>query len=365
MNKYNPGNERIKRGYVEYLKAVRGHSEATLTAALKAVHRFEVSTNFRDFRKFHIQQAIAFRKHLTEAKSTRTGKPLSHSTVLQTLEALRSFFRWLASRPGYRSKIRYPDADYFGLSTKDARIAKAPREHPVPTLEQIRHVLATVPASTDVERRDRALIAFMLLTGVRDGALCSLKLKHVNLAERKVHQDAAEVRTKFAKTFATWFFPVGEDVLSIVEEWVSFLREDRLWSDCDPLFPATAVVNGPSRQFEVASLSRNHWAGAGPIRAIFRRSFSAAGQPYFNPHSFRKTLAQLSQRMCRTPEDIKAWSQNLEHEDVLTIFRSYGTVASSQQAEIIRNLGQRGEPEMDAGKALETLHKFFLRGSAG
>ena len=133
MTKYNPENERIKRQYVEYLKAVKGMSEASLTAALKAVHRFEVSTNFRDFRKFHIQQAIAFRKQLTEATSVKTGKPFSHSTVLQTLDVLRSFFRWLATGPAIDPKIRHPDADYFRLSAKDTRIAKTPRDQPVPT----------------------------------------------------------------------------------------------------------------------------------------------------------------------------------------------------------------------------------------
>jgi hypothetical protein len=36
---------------------------------------------------------------------------------------------------------------------------------------------------------------------VRDGALASLKLKHVDLAAAKVLQDAREVNIKFSKTF--------------------------------------------------------------------------------------------------------------------------------------------------------------------
>jgi integrase len=52
----------------------------------------------------------------------------------------------------------------------------------VPTLEQIRGVLAVMPHATEIERRNRALIAFTLATGVRDGALASLKLKQVDLA---------------------------------------------------------------------------------------------------------------------------------------------------------------------------------------
>ena len=59
--------------------------------------------------------------------------------------------------------------------------------------------------------RNRAVVAFTLLTGARDGAIASLKRKHVDVVDGKVVQDAREVRTKFSKTFTTWFFPVGRN----------------------------------------------------------------------------------------------------------------------------------------------------------
>jgi hypothetical protein len=40
----------------------------------------------------------------------------------------------------------------------------------------------------------------------------------------------------------------------------------------------------------------------------------------------------------KTPEQFKAWSQNLGHEKVLTTFLSYGEVACQRQGEIIRDL---------------------------
>jgi hypothetical protein len=48
------------------------------------------------------------------------------------------------------------------MNMKNARIAKTAREGRVPTLEQIRHVLCSMPAETEIERRDRALIAFTI-----------------------------------------------------------------------------------------------------------------------------------------------------------------------------------------------------------
>jgi hypothetical protein len=101
------------------------------------------------------------------------------------------------------------------------------------------------------------------------------------------------------------------------------------------------VVQDQYHLFETGGLSRRHWSNATPIRLIFKEAFSDAGFAYANPHSFRKTLAQLGERLCRTPEEFKAWSQNLGHEQVLTTFSSYGQVAADRQAELIRRLGQR------------------------
>jgi integrase len=163
----------------------------------------------------------------------------------------------------------------------------------VPTLEQIRYVISTMPSGTDIERRNRTLIAFELLTGARDGAIASMRLRHVNLIEGKVEQDAREVKTKFRKTFATYFFGVGDDIRQIVTDWVHYLRIEKLWGLGDPLFPRTRVAMGASRHFEAVGLDRNGWSNATPIRAIFKDAFTGAGLPYFNPHSFRKTLAQF------------------------------------------------------------------------
>src|SRR5262249_61545983 len=75
----------------------------------------------------------------------------------------------------------------------------------------------------------------------------------------------------------------------------------------------------------------------------FKAAFASTGLPYFNPHSFRKTLALLGGQLCQSPEEYKAWSQNLGHDHVLTTFSSYGDVSSYRQAEIIRAFSERGE----------------------
>jgi integrase len=361
MKSHSAANERIKRRYFAYLKEAKRYSESSIDAVAKALHRFESDTKFRDFKAFHIEQAIAFKRRLADQVSAQTGDRLSKATLYSTLAALRNFFHWLAGQPGFRSRLSYADSEYFNLSEKESRVAKARRETWGPPLVQIQLLLRSMPTGTAIERRNRALIALTLLTGARDRAIASLKLKHIDLERSCIIQDAREVQTKFFKTFTTWFFSVGDEVREIVEEWVHHLESDQLWGREDPLFPATRVVVGASQQFEVAGLDRKHWSNAGPIRKIFKDAFEAAGVPYANPHSFRNTLVELGQKRCRTAEEYKAWSQNLGHEKVMTTLMSYGTVEPRRQEELIRKLTGADEDEGEEATVLARIRNLLKK----
>jgi len=267
----------------------------------------------------------------------------------------------MADKPGYKSCISHADAEYFNLSEKETRVATAHRGKHSPTIEQILHVLESMPVKCDVEKRNRALIAFTLLTGARDGATASFKLKHIDLVAGKIEQDAREVNTKRSKTFTTCFFPVGDVVREIVVDWVNFLRNEKLWGNDDPLFPATETRNGADRRFEVVGLARKHWSNATAIRNIFKQAFTTAGLPYFNPHSFRNTLAQLAYKLRLGPERFKVWSQNLGHENVLTTFSSYGEVSAYRQAEIMRNLAETSGDGSHGEDVLNAISKLLAR----
>ncbi|SHI12977.1 tyrosine-type recombinase/integrase [Desulfofustis glycolicus] len=352
MRKHHPANERVKRQYLMFLREAKRHSESTVDAVAKALSRFEEYTRYRDFKTFRYEQAIAFKKNLAQQKGQQSGERLSKATLHATLTQLKHFFQWLAWQPGYRSRVQYADAEYFNLSEKEVRVATARREKRAPTIEQIKHVIKTMPAVTDIERRNRALIALTILTGARDSAIASLKLKHIDLVASCIYQDAREVKTKFSKTFTTFFFPVGEVFRSILTDWITYLREDKLWGNDDPLFPATEVGVGPDSQFAVVGLKRTHWSTATPIRKIFREAFVNAGLPYYNPHSFRNTLTRFGQELCQSPEQFKAWSQNLAHENVLTTFLSYGEVPCQRQGEIMLALENAPDDREDGASVI-------------
>jgi integrase len=357
MSKYCPENERVKRDYTFYLEAANGKQTSTIDAALRAIERFEASTNYKPFRKFHIEQARSFRARLAEETNAK-AMPLSAATVTSTLKHLRNFFLWLSREPGFRAALNPNDANYFTPSEQLVRVATARREKRVASLEEIKRVIALMPTDTPIERRDQAIVAFAILTGARDGAIASFRLKHIDVSAQTLFQDAREVRTKGRKTFTSIFFPVGREPHEIVAKYVAVLKDDLGFSYNDPLFPSTQIGRGKDRGFVAQGLSRTPWSGAGPIRRIFRDAFGAAGLSYANPHSFRDTLVRLGQRLCRTPEEWKVWSQNLGHESEATTFVGYGHVPAHRHAEIMRALGVPRSDPLPVGLDVAALKAF-------
>lgn len=336
--KFTEENERIKRRYLQFLREAKRSDVATVDKASEAILHFEQSTGFKPFKRFHIDQAIKFKAQLSAAKSGRTGKPLSKATIDGTLRAVKAFILWLAGQPGYKSRIAYADAEYFNLNAKDARVAHAERDVPYPSMEQCRHAFAQMPGATPLQQRDKALFAFLMLTGARDGAIASLRLKHIDLVQGCVYQDARDVKTKFAKTFTTTFFPVDDAYLQCFRNWVAFLRKDQLFGPGDALFPKP-LMGLKDGGFACLGLSRETYGSAGTIRDVIKGAFSAACLPPFAPHSFRKTLGTLANERCKTPEQFKAWSMNLGHANIAVTLSAYCPVSSARQAELIRGMG--------------------------
>lgn len=305
MRKHHPKNVRIKRAYFAYLEEAKRNSTKTTDQVAAAIALFEHSTKGKDFAAFHVEQARAFKRQQYETKNPKTNKPLAKATVHSRLMHLKAFFHWLAGQPGYKSKIKYADADYFNPSANDTRIATARREKPVPSLEQIRKAIEAMPTETLIHQRNRAIMAMAILTGARDDALASLNIEHCDLAQRKIVQDARAVRTKNRKTFTTFFFPIGDDLEAIVSNWAQTLTSAG-YGPTDPIFPSTKTGLDENRLLKATGLTHQHWKDAGAIRRIFKEAFQRAGLPYFNPHSFRHTLARLGETLCTTPEQFKA-----------------------------------------------------------
>jgi integrase len=320
---------------------------ATVDKVAAAISTYEAFLAGKDFRAFHSERARSFKRRLASQQNIRTGAKISQGSINGTLCLVRAFFEWLADQPGYRSKISHSDADYLSPDRKSETARRANCWKPHPSPEQVRFLLGQMPTQTVIERRDRALIALLFLTGSREGAAITLRIRHVDLVNSCVHFDARSVDTKFGKSFTTAFFPMGALVEQIVRDWIAELKTEHFFSVSDALIPKTDTGVGPSGRFEALGICREPWSNPSSAAAIFKRAFTDAGLPPFSPHRVRDTLAELAREYCRTPEDFKSWSQNLGHENVLTTFRSYGSVATGRQVELMAKFRKRGPVKND------------------
>lgn len=339
MPEYNPVNEVLKKQYEEALLHGKCRDPKTVRAVWNNLNLFEDFTGHADFKTFDADQAKAFKAWLEKQKN-KDGELLSISTVRSTLNNVREFFEWLAIHPQYIKKIDGRAVQYLRLSDNANRAARASREKTPPTLEELEKALKAMPHGTDIEKRDRTIFAFMIITCVRDDALVSLKRKHVDAEERTVWQDPKLVRTKGRKGIVTRFvgqvMPLAE---KIVLDWLKYADEVLMFKPNDPLFPKTLVESSAeSMAFEVQGLSREHWANAGPVREIFKVAFRAVNLPYYNPHLFRKTICKWGLKNLNQYE-FKALSQNLGHEHAMTTYNSYAKLTEDEQLEAVSNIG--------------------------
>ena len=115
----------------------------------------------------------------------------------------------------------------------------------------------------------------------------------------------------------------------------------------NPVFPKTRVSDN-DKSFRAAGIRPSIGGDASPVRAIRER-----GPAVFPPHSLRHTLGHLMQSACRTPRQIKAWSQNLGHENIATTLTSYGTIDPRQAGEVIGAISL--EPEAQGADLLSKI----------
>lgn len=345
MSQYNTLNERLKKQYEEVLLHQKYYSETTVRAVWESLNTYERFTKKQDFTQFHAEQAKEFKRWYINQTNSK-GALLSLSTVRSTLKNLRDFFGWLALHPAYGKKIHAHMVGYLRLSDKQERAGRATRGRPSSTPEQYTLALEAMPHHTPMEKRDRALFAFAGITGMRDAAIISLKMKDVNLQAREVWQDPKHVNTKNSKAITTYFMPLNPLWMTVFEAWYRYAAEELQLPPDAPLFPKTLLAPSPTtNKFEPVGLSHEHWKNAQPVRNLFRKAFEAVGLPYFHPHSVRNMISRWAMEHC-TQIEYKAISQNLGHDHAMTTYNSYGELPNEKRSQLIANLGNHSSTEL-------------------
>jgi site-specific recombinase XerD len=203
-------NEAIKRGFFEQLKGGRGFSKSSVRSHAEAINQWQIFTKNEDFSAYDKSKAVAFTEWLnTRPAKTKSGK-ISLVTQDNYLRRVKKFFVWLSDQPGYKSKILKGDVDYLRLSKADAQVARSGTTKKMPTFDDARKIIENISGQSEIDRRDRALISFALITGARIFATVSLKMKNFDKTLKQIDQNPGDgVKTKNSKRILTTFFPIG------------------------------------------------------------------------------------------------------------------------------------------------------------
>lgn len=357
MSKYKAKNEKVKRNYFKFLQEAEGYSVKTIESIEKSLWDFEMFTKDDDYANFNAKTAQEFKKWLS-VKKTKKGEVINLSTQHQRLRLIKKFFVWLSGQNGYKSKVSSYDASYLRMDKRLAKIATSPKVEDYPTLEHIKKLCESIEINTEIDQRDRALIAFTLLSGMRDKAIITLPLGCFNENTYEIRQDPNYgVETKFSKQIQSTLFQFDAVLISYVVEWAKYLKEVKMFNNADPLFPSTKVEQMSETEyiFEVKGVEPIYWKSTSTIRKIFEERAKKADLPYYSPHKFRHTATREATDSCKNAEQIKAVSQNLGHEHVSTTLSTYGRLHNNRVIEVISDLNFKKNNEDEIKEQIKKL----------
>lgn len=199
--------------------------------------------------------------------------------------------------------------------------------------------LRLMPSRTLMERRDRAMFALAYIGAMRESALISLRLRHVDIQERRIEHNGRELRAKNGKTFEICWFKGTEGFQPVFVAWVEELVRLGAGRD-DALFPDVWVLASLDGVRLGIEGSRPVWQSmktAQAVDAVFARVSKLIGLKV-KPHSVRDTISQLGLRVCNTPEQHKAWSLNFGHEKVATTYENYGKMSALRKRQVMAEI---------------------------
>ncbi len=325
MTDSNANNLYLRHGYQAHLREAKGVDPKTIDLVVSAIEDFDISIEHCDYLRLTKAISLEYKTRLSKRASKSSGQPLARGTIVRRLGHIQDYLRWVKTRKGFVGL----DQDVIDFLTPSRRLRTSlttTTELAGPLPAVLEALIRGMPSDTFLERRNRAAIALIYLTGVRDGVIPTLSLRHIDVSSGALEQDGLEVATKFGKTMRTFFFPIPEDIRTVVVDWVRELEALR-WDPDWPLLPAAA---GAAVSARLQSASPKRFKTVQWVRDFLHAECLKANLEPFYPHKIRKTLVYLGDDKCHTRRDIRAWSQNLGHERVETTDSSYGKLDPSE-----------------------------------
>jgi integrase len=325
-------NEILIKQYTDYLINSKGVAKATKKIFLRSIRKFN-KVKIKDYSKLTINDII-------EAKDT-LKETLSDNTFIMYMKQLHNFYEWLSKQKGFKGLS--DKVEYFNLSKKDKKLEYCSKQEfkEYPTLDYVKELVNSIPNETDTDKRNRALISLLCLTGARVDALVSLSMQCIDIDRLIVKQyPRFNTRTKFGKTIISKIFHFDNELVDIFVEWYNYLK-DNGFKKSDPLFPKLKITKDTNNlSFKRSELSKE-FMSATNFRKILSNLCKKQNITYYSPHRYRDLAINLIMSKIPYGEEIKIISQNFGHSDIATTIDYYGSYNPNILVEKLEKLDNR------------------------
>ena len=327
LSKLNPDNVKIKGKYKQFLKHQRLEklTDETINSKLSKISRYEEINRYENFKSLDINKGIKFYDYL---ENEFEGKRINISTLLSYLLAVKEFYIWFAENyPKYKRKI-LAVISVFEPREEHKRLANAVKLREFPTKEEFEKIISFDAVSIS-DKRDKVFIIFLLISCARINAVATSKIAAVNLSSMLYIQDSEDgVLTKRNKYIVSQLFKFKQEYFDMLGDWVGELRKIYHFNDESLLFPSIQNnIPNPNVGLKEADYNR-----------ILKNRCQSAGVKTYTAHEFRHLGISSALSYVRTGLQLKALSQSVGHELIMTILQQYANMTPEVYLDILANL---------------------------
>jgi integrase len=328
--------------YVLEIKNEAGYGDAVVQKFERAIGHWKAFNDSigEDCKVINPLKVQKFKEYVR--KLTFREKPVSVSTKKSIILNVKKLFSWTMKHYP-QSQIEEHSLSLLKLNRAENNQLKGNKIVWYPAIDEIIYIVQPKPNDSIIITRVKMIIIFMLITGARCMATATMLLGAIDLQYMIVYQHPSlGVSTKYSKSINTTILELIPGARDALLKWCHDLRAAG-FSDKDPLFPKAAneEKSEDSSAFTEAQGWTKEFISASTINREIKKLGKAKGLPRLHPHALRHAHVEAALKACKNGEEIKAISQNIGHEKVLTTLNQYGNKSPKDLHDTIVRINQR------------------------
>ena len=266
-----------------------------------------------------------------ESRRTPKGGLFSAEHLQGVFKTCRAFLTW--AKQEYPTKYKPVDQRWIKSlrSSRGRSMLAELKTRELYTVEDVIRLVSVAPY-TFTEKRTRASVAFLFLSGMRIGAFLTLPFECVDIYNRRVYQLPSKgVKTKNSKAGLTFLLNIPE-LLAVIEEYDNEFRpnmpSESYW------YVHADTWGDPTRKKPIGNREASRDTFSDHLKKLCER----AGVKFLSPHKFRHGHAVYSMKRAKTVAQMKAISQNLMHSNTGITDGIYGRLVNDDRENMINDL---------------------------